>query len=117
MYKSHFLRGDETMKQECKSFANKLTKIKTAAKKEYYAKELKLNESIPRKTWEILRILKRSNSATLSTSIDINGIKVTDLLEKFNSYFSTVWQNVANTVHLILYNESLKHYLKDRVYS
>jgi len=38
MYKFHFLMGDETMKQEYKTFASKLTKIKTAAKKEYYAK-------------------------------------------------------------------------------
>jgi len=67
--------GDETTKQEYKSFANNLTKIKTAAKKEYNAK-LKLNKSNPQKTWEILRTLlpgKYSNSATLPTSLDING--------------------------------------------
>ena len=42
MHKSHYAMGDNRMKQEYKSFANKLTKIKTIAKKKYYAEQLKM---------------------------------------------------------------------------
>jgi len=38
------------------------------------------------------------------------------ILEKFNSYFSTVGQNLSNTFDATD-NQSFKHYLKDRVYS
>jgi len=50
MHKTHYIHGDETMKQEYKKYVNKLTKIKSIAKKKYYADELSKNKSNPRKT-------------------------------------------------------------------
>ena len=44
-YKSHYILGDETRKHVYKVYANKLTKIKTLAKKNYYAEELDKNKS------------------------------------------------------------------------
>ena len=40
MHKSHYILGNEDMKQEYKSYSNKLTKIKALAKKEYYSAEI-----------------------------------------------------------------------------
>ena len=51
MYKSHYNRGDEAMKLQYKKFANNLTKMKTLAKKQYYANELERSKENHRKTW------------------------------------------------------------------
>ena len=47
MFKSHYIRGDEAMKLEYKKFADNLTKIKTLAKKQYYANELENSRGNP----------------------------------------------------------------------
>ena len=81
MYKFHYILGDETRKHEYKVYANKLTKIKTLAKKNYYAEKLDKNKSNPRKTWELLRKLlpgKSSKHAKLPQNISLNGSKVID---------------------------------------
>ena len=99
MYKSDYILGDKTRKHEYKVYANKLTKIKTLAKKNYYAEELDKNKSYPRKTWELLRMLlpgKSSKHAKLSQNISLNGSKITDqqtILEKFNKFFSIIGEN------------------------
>ena len=81
MHKSHYILGNETMKQKCKKYSNKLTQIKSTAKKQCYAKELEANTGNPRKTWEVLRTLLPVNgtkSSALPSAIDLNGSKVTD---------------------------------------
>ena len=55
MHKSHYILGDLVMKSEYKKYSNKLTKIKTMAKKKHLAEELEKNKNNPKKTWEILR--------------------------------------------------------------
>ena len=92
MYKSRYILGDETKKHEYKVYANIQTKIKTLAKKNFYAEELDKNKRNPRKTWELLRTLlpgKSSKHAKLPQSISFNGNKITDqqtILEKFNEF-------------------------------
>ena len=69
------------MKQKSKKYSNKLTQIKSTAKKQCYAKELEANAGNPRKTWEVLRTLLPGNatkSSALPSAIDLNGSKVTD---------------------------------------
>ena len=81
MLKSHYILGNKTMKQEYKKYSNKLTKIKSTAKKQCNAKELEATTGNPRKTWEVLRTLLSGNltkSSALPSGIDLNGIKVTD---------------------------------------
>ena len=82
IHKSHYILGNETMKQEYKKYSNKLTKIKSTAQKQYYAKELEATTGSPRKTWEVLRTLLPGNStksSALPSAIDLNGKIVTDL--------------------------------------
>ena len=93
IHKSHYILGNETMKQEYKKYSNKLTKIKLTAKTKYYAKELEANTGNPRITWEVLRTLLPVNStksSALPSAIDLNGRKVTDqqiMLCEFNNFF------------------------------
>ena len=44
MHKSHYILGDEAMKREYKKYLNKLTKIKSIAKKQYFTDELEKNK-------------------------------------------------------------------------
>ena len=74
MHKAQYISGNETMKQEYKKYSNKLIKIESIAKKQYYAKELEANTDNSRKTWEILRFLLPSNStkpSALPSAIDL----------------------------------------------
>ena len=70
------------MKLEYKKFSNKLTKIKTNAKKKYLAEELEKNKCNLRKTWEILRSLIPSTTSNsnnnLTWQIIVNNCKITD---------------------------------------
>ena len=80
------------MKQEYKKYSNKLTKIKSTAKKQYYAKELEATTGNQRKTWEVLRTLLPGNStkSALPSAINLNGKKVTYqqiMLCEFNIFF------------------------------
>jgi len=50
LHKSHYILGDEAMKQEYKTLANNLTNLKAYAKTKYFAEKLDKNESTPRKT-------------------------------------------------------------------
>ena len=61
MHKSHYILGNKTMKQEYKKYSNKLNKIKSAAKKQYYAKEIEAATGNPRKTWKVPRSLLPGN--------------------------------------------------------
>ena len=101
---------------------SKLTKIKTLAKKNYYAEELDKNKSNPRKTWELLRTLlpgKSSKHAKLPQNISLNGSKITDqqtILEKFNKFFSTIGENLANDLNSTDDN-AYKRFLRNRIKS
>ena len=79
MHKSHYILGNEDMKQEYKSYSNKLNKIKALAKKEYYSEiENKTNQ---RKTLERLRTLLPGNSKKsniLPTTVNVDNDTVTD---------------------------------------
>ena len=102
MHKSHYILGNEAMKQEYKSYSNKLTKIKALAKKEYYSAEIEKNKTNQRKTWELLRILLPGNSKKrniLPTTINVDNVTVTDQqrsLDEFNQFFSKVGENLAS---------------------
>ena len=61
MHRSHYILGDEAMKGEYKKYLNKLTKIKSIAKKQYFTNELKKNKSNQRKTWKFCVLCIQEN--------------------------------------------------------
>ena len=121
-YKSHYILRDETRKHEYKVYANKLAKIKILAKKNYSAEELEKNKSNPRKTWELLRTLlpeKSAKHAKLPENISLNGSKITDqqtILEKFNEFFSTIGENLANDLNSSD-NNACKQFIRNKIKS
>ena len=122
MHRSHYILGDEAIKREYKMYLNKLTKIKSIAKKQYFTDELEKNKSNQRKTWEILRSLlpgKLTKPSSLPITVNINGNKITDqqtILHEFNKFFSKVGVTLANNFHTTEEN-SFKKFLRNRVKS
>ena len=69
------------MKQECKMYSNKLTKIKSILKKQYYAKKIRSKYKQSARDVEVLRTFLPDNSTksyAYPTAIDPNGRRVTD---------------------------------------
>ena len=101
MYKSHYIKGDEAIKLEYKKFANNLTKMKTLAKKQYYANELENSRGNLRKMWELLRTLlpgKLHGSTILISNINLNGCSISNkqrIVNEFNVFFSKVGENLS----------------------
>ena len=66
MYKTHFLQGSNVFKVIYKTYANKLTKVKSLAKKLYIAREFSNCKGDGRKMWEAVKTLIPSNSTKKS---------------------------------------------------
>ena len=102
MHRTHYIKGGAAMKLKYKKFSNKLTKIKTNAKKKYFPEELEKNQSNPRKTWEFLRSFIPSTTSNsnnnLPSQILVNNCKITDkqkILNEFNEFFSTIGEKLV----------------------
>ena len=54
MYKTHFLSGNSAQKELYKRFSNKLTKMKTRAKRNYFENELQNHSGNPKKLGKFL---------------------------------------------------------------
>ena len=81
MFKSHFINGNETQTYNFRQYSNKLTRIKTASKRNYFKVELEKNKKDPSKIWNIIRLLLPSKSKqSLNTqSNDLEMIVITSL--------------------------------------
>ena len=54
MYLSHFIKGNSEQKQLYKKYANKLTKVKFAAKKLFYQDKLETSKNSTSEIWRII---------------------------------------------------------------
>lgn len=100
LYITHFLKGNTEQKSYYKKYANKLNKVKAAAKKKYYEEELKHSQNDTYGTWRIIKsLLSSSNkSSTIPEKVKHNDCLYTDLndiTEQFNEYFANVGNNLA----------------------
>ena len=90
LFKNTYLNGNSTQKAFFKKYSNKLTKIKSFAKKLYFKKQLSENSGDPKKTWQILKTLipqtgksaKRRQKHNQTNEFD--GLAETN---KFNDFF------------------------------
>jgi len=96
MHKSRYICGDEAMKKEYKKYANKLTKIKLAAKQKYYANELVKNKSNTKNVGAFVIAApggKSSKSHNLPSSVSVNGTNISNehlIMEEFNKFFTNI---------------------------
>ena len=109
MYLSHFVKGNLEQKQLYKKYANKLTKVKFAAKKLYYQDKL---ESFKNNTSEVWRIIKsllsssRSNTS-LPHKLKHNNTFTTNptlIANSFNDHFSGIGKTLADQLKGLVHN-------------
>ena len=100
---THFVNGSLDQKFHYKSYANKINKIKFAAKKRYYLDVLPKYRYNAFKTWNTIKSLLPSSSKISSdpTKIKVGDDVLTDssaITEKFCDYFSKIDQNLASKI-------------------
>ena len=95
LYVTHYLKGNEIQKKFYKTYANKLTKLKTISKKLYLESEILNSKQDSRKFWSIIQTLTpgkpHSNSPDLIENE--NGaivIEPNEIAENFNKHFCSI---------------------------
>ena len=66
LYLSQFVNGNSEQKQFYKKYANKLTKVKFAAKKLYYQDKLETSKNNTAEVWRIIKSLLSSSRSDAS---------------------------------------------------
>ena len=104
-----------------KTYANKLTKVKSLAKKLYFAQELSNCRGDGRKMWEVIRTIIPSNSTKKSkvtpSELDIDGSLVRNsklMVDEFCKHFSNIADSISVGTSLSSYTSEFKRYLPNR---
>ena len=103
LYKTHFVNGNSEQKKFYKKYANKLNRIKFAAKQLYYQKELENFKFNMFKTWKtVISLLPSSNKKSstpeknkYSDEIFSNPL---DVANNFCDYFSKIGLKLASKI-------------------
>ena len=109
LHKVYHFCGFSKEKLYYKRCNNLLTKIKTAAKKFYFTKELKLNLHDPSKMWKILREILPSNKQqpTTPSCMKINDSPCSNLeliTHAFNDFFINVGSKLTKSIKVTLFS-------------
>ena len=122
MYKTHFLQGSNVCKMMYKTYAYKLTKVKSLAKKLYFAQELSNCKGDGRKMWEVIRTIIPSNSTQkfkmTPSELDIDGSLVQNpkiMADEFCKHSSNIADSISVGTSLSSYTSEFKRYLPNRV--
>ena len=121
LYKSHFLQGSDVGKVIYKTYANKLTKVKSLSKKLYFAQELSNCKGDGRKMWKAIKTLipskstKKSKIIPRELEIDDSIVQNPKLIaDKYGKYFSNIAASIMNGTSLSS-TADYKRYLPSRV--
>ena len=122
MYKTHFLQGSNVFKVIYKTYANKLTKVKSLAKKLYIARGLSKCKGDGCKMWEAVKTLIPSNSTKKSkatpSELRIDGSLIQNpklMADEFCKHFTNIADSILDSLNLTSYTSDFKHYLPKRV--
>ena len=114
LYVSHFFNGSDEHKRFYKIYANKLTKIKTLAKKLYFQNEIVNSRNDMRKFWGVINSLTPQNAKPdypLTISVGNSIIKTpAEIADEFNKHFCSIGKKLsdeANTTNPPDFNQFL----------
>ena len=100
LYVSHFLNGSDEHKRFYKIYANKLTTIKTSAKKLHFQNEIVNSRNDLLKFWGLINSLTPQNAKPNypSTIIVCNSITQTsaEIADEFNKHFCSIGKKLSN---------------------
>ena len=103
LYKTHFVKGNSEQKKFYKKYANKLNRIKFAAKQLYYQNKLENSKFNMFKTWKTVKSLLPSSNKKSSTpeKIKYNDELFSnplDVANNFCDYFSKIGLKLASKI-------------------
>ena len=106
LYKTHFLNGNESDKQYFKKFANKLTSMKTQAKRAYCHATIFERKNNPKQLWNfinnIIHAKRSSTNLPFKLSLDCNETDDPgEISECFNEYFVQIGVSLAKKAKLV----------------
>ena len=117
MIKSHFINGSESQKFIFRQYSNKLTKIKTSSKRNYFKVELEKNKNDPCKIWNIIRSLlppkSKQSLNTQSNDLENDSNNLVELAKNFYKFFCSIGENLAKDIPC-QDNRKFMTYLKNR---
>ena len=120
LYVSHFLNGSEVHKRFYKTYANKLTKIKTLAKKLYFQNEIVNSRHDMRKFWGVINSLTPYNTKLSYPFSIIVGNSVintpAEIADEFNKHFCSIGKKLSDEANN-LNPPNFNQYLTNRVCS
>ena len=122
LHKSHFLKGNDVSKLIYKTYANKHTKVKSLAKKLFFAQELTNCKGGGRKMWEVIETLIPLNSTKKSKvtpgELEINGSLIQDpklIADKFGKHLSNIAASITDGISPSTHLSDFKRFLPNRV--
>ena len=102
LYTSHNLHGSELQKRFCKTYANKLTKIKRLSKKLELRSQILNSRHDNKKFWSIMNTLTPQTVARKSPNSIFVGGKIinnhVEIAEKFNSHFCCISKKLSDSI-------------------
>ena len=106
LYKTHFVNGNESDKQYFKKFANKLTRMKTQAKRAYYHATIFERKNNPKQLWNFINniIHTKRSSTNLPFKLTLDGNETDEpgeISECFNEYFVQIGELIAKKAKLV----------------
>ena len=120
MYKTHFLNGNSAQKELYKRFSNKLTKMKTRAKRNYFESELQNHCGNLKKTWEILKsLLPNKSFQIVQIGQACNPADSLHKANQFNEFFCSIRKELAKKAssnHPIKYSTYLRNSVSYTMY-
>ena len=117
MYLSHFVKGNLLQKQLYSKYANKLTKVRFAAKKLYYQDKLETSKNSISEVWRIIKSLlssSRSNTS-LPHKLKHNNTFTTNptlIANNFNDYFGGIGKTLPDQLKPSSESEHTKYLTK-----
>ena len=106
LYKTHFVNGNESDKQYFKKFANKLTRMKTQAKRAYYHATIFERKNNSKQLWNFINniIHTKRSSTNLPFKLTLDGNETDEpgeISECFNEYFVQIGELIAKKAKLV----------------
>ena len=113
-----YSREYETLKINLKTFNEILRTSICAAKQQYLAFTFDKYKSDIRNTWKTINgiLSKKGNKNASPTSLNVNGIEITNTLEianMFNTYFTNIGNDLANKINYSG-TKDFAYYLRNR---
>ena len=115
LYKKFLSCGTEESKTKYKYYRNRLNKLKTILKKNYYEQKFRILKGSIKQTWELINeIVKRKKKVPVNITEFKHNKSVTDgeeIVNRFNDYFANVGYDLARKINVDT-SLTFKSYLK-----